>query len=213
MPRLPHERIIRPVPPRLRVGGWGQFRPAPLAHQLGDVVDLHAGVGGTHDPELPEDDPEGEDVGCLALVTVAHQLGRHPVHRAGLERLLALPPPPPGGGGGKRKEAFQPGTVHWMAPELMRDGYKSEATDIFALGIVLWELWVMRTPYAGMKVNDIAKLVREGGRPELPPSPDPEPGRNGAYDALMREAWHEDARRRPSAAEVEARLSVLLGGL
>ncbi len=94
----------------------------------------------------------------------------------------------------------------------MMHGIKTEATDVYALGIVLWELWATRTPYAGMKVNDIAKYVRQGGRPEirtddaaLRPSVD----ENTAYHSLMSEAWHEDYTKRPRAADVVVRLEAL----
>ena len=52
-------------------------------------------------------------------------------------------------------------------------GLKTEKTDVYAMGVVLWELWVMKTPYAGLKVNDIAARVRGGERPVLPDDADP----------------------------------------
>jgi hypothetical protein len=55
----------------------------------------------------------------------------------------------------------------------MRTGLKTEKTDVYAMGVVLWELWVMKTPYAGLKVNDIAARVRGGERPVLPDDADP----------------------------------------
>ena len=33
----------------------------------------------------------------------------------------------------------QAGTAHWMAPELMAEGRKGTWTDVYALGIILWE--------------------------------------------------------------------------
>jgi serine/threonine protein kinase len=108
---------------------------------------------------------------------------------------------------------LQPGTVHWMAPELMMHGIKTEATDVYALGIVLWELWATRTPYAGMKVNDIAKFVRQGGRPEIRADDAtllPSLEENTAYHSLVCEAWHEDYTKRPRAADVVARLGAII---
>ena len=55
----------------------------------------------------------------------------------------------------------------------VRAGLKTEKTDVYAMGVVLWELWVMKTPYAGLKVNDIAARVRGGERPVLPDDADP----------------------------------------
>ncbi len=94
----------------------------------------------------------------------------------------------------------------------MVHGIKTESTDVYALSIVLWELWAKRTPYAGMQVNDIAKLVRQGGRPELPPddgSLQPPVKENVAYHVLMCEAWDSEPSKRPSALDVVARLEAI----
>jgi len=111
------------------------------------------------------------------------------------------------------KETFQPGTVHWMAPELMTKGLKTEKTDIYAMGVVLWELWVMKTPYSGLKVNDIAIKVRGGARPVVPDDALPAIADNQMYMALMEQCWHENAPARPSALQVQERLSTYLATL
>ena len=103
---------------------------------------------------------------------------------------------------GRRRDAFQPGTVHWMAPELIKDGTKAESTDIYALGVVLWELWAMVTPYNGQKVEEIAKFVRGGGRPTLPEKVNPARGEDGGFEAVMTLCWDEDAKKRPTAVHV-----------
>lgn len=108
------------------------------------------------------------------------------------------------------KSTFQPGTVHWMAPELMTQGIKTEKTDVYAMGVVLWELWVMKTPYAGLKVNDIAIKVRGGARPVVPDDVEPTQADNGAFKALMEQCWHEDMTHRPSAAHVVEGLGAYL---
>jgi hypothetical protein len=114
---------------------------------------------------------------------------------------------------GVDKETFQPGTVHWMAPELMTKGIKTEKTDVYAIGVVLWELWIMKTPYAGLKVNEIATKVRTGTRPSLPETALPSPAENAVYHCLMEECWHEDKDVRPHATAVHQRLSEHLGVL
>ena len=112
------------------------------------------------------------------------------------------------------KETFQPGTVHWMAPELMMQGIKTEKTDVYAIGIVLWELWVMKTPYAGLKVNEIASKVKgQGARPTVPSEVLPSLLDNANYKDMMEECWHDKASVRPTAAEVQRRLGLLLGAL
>ncbi|KAJ1492104.1 kinase-like domain-containing protein [Baffinella frigidus] len=95
---------------------------------------------------------------------------------------------------------FQPGTVHWMAPELMIRGEKHRGVDLYALAVVLWEIWTQRTPYAGLKVKDIAdKAHTEGSTVEYDALM--RQCWNPEYDVLMRECWAEDTTKRPSAAE------------
>ena len=111
------------------------------------------------------------------------------------------------------KSTFQPGTVHWMAPELMTKGIKSEKTDVYAIGVVLWELWVMKTPYAGLKVNDIAIKVRGGARPVVPDNVEPTQIENELFKTLMEQCWHEDMTQRPSAALVQENLGAYVATL
>jgi hypothetical protein len=111
------------------------------------------------------------------------------------------------------KSTFQPGTVHWMAPELMTKGIKSEKTDVYAIGVVLWELWVMKTPYAGLKVNDIAIKVRGGARPVVPDIVEPTQIENELFKTLMEQCWHEDMTQRPSAARVQENLGAYIATL
>ena len=41
----------------------------------------------------------------------------------------------------------QEGTVAWMAPEVIRSGDFSRASDVWAFGVVLWELMTSQVPY------------------------------------------------------------------
>ena len=44
-------------------------------------------------------------------------------------------------------------TVAWTAPELLKGEPKTFASDIFALGITLWEVFCRSTPFKGMPVR------------------------------------------------------------
>jgi len=61
-------------------------------------------------------------------------------------------------------------TVAWSAPELLNGEPKSFATDVFALGVTLWETFMRATPYKGMP--DVVRRLR-GGPSCLGPSPPP----------------------------------------
>jgi serine/threonine protein kinase len=56
-----------------------------------------------------------------------------------------------------------------MAPELLLHGRASKASDVYAYGILLWELSTGRRPYSGTPVGMLAhKVVQQGWRPAWP---------------------------------------------
>jgi serine/threonine protein kinase len=68
-----------------------------------------------------------------------------------------------------RKDVVPPspvikGTVHFIAPEVFQSVKYSNKSDVYAMGIVLFELWSCRTPY-----KKRAKSAREIRRACVPP--------------------------------------------
>ncbi len=74
------------------------------------------------------------------------------------------------------KEETVPGTPQFLAPELLRGADPSVQTDVYAMGVLLYEMFTGRVPFDD---NDTARLVRrviaeappkaETLRPDLPP--------------------------------------------
>jgi serine/threonine protein kinase len=89
------------------------------------------------------------------------------------------------------------GTVAFMAPELIAaKRHYTEAIDIYALSITMWEIWTGKDPYEDISQFDIYAKVATGYRPALPA--DSPPGFNDALAA----AWQEDPNLRPSAGDL-----------
>jgi serine/threonine protein kinase/formylglycine-generating enzyme required for sulfatase activity len=68
------------------------------------------------------------------------------------------------------------GTPHYMAPELWHGEPASRASDIYAVGVVLYALLTGRTPYGGMSITELASAILEGDHPpilSLAPTCDP----------------------------------------
>mmetsp|Transcript_38872 Transcript_38872/g.115659 ORF Transcript_38872/g.115659 Transcript_38872/m.115659 type:complete len:959 (-) Transcript_38872:492-3368(-) len=109
---------------------------------------------------------------------------------------------------GKSKEALFQGTLTHMAPEIMTDGHVSPAADVYAFGIMLWEMYTSKHPFVGMPKNALAhKVCHENKRPVFPDDADP------AFVRLAEWCWSGDASARPAFVEVLATLQSLRRGL
>ncbi|XP_050343040.1 uncharacterized protein LOC126768779 [Nymphalis io] len=95
--------------------------------------------------------------------------------------------------------------VRWMAPEALLYNVHSHHTDVWAFGILLWEIVTLgSTPYAAMSGREVLAAVAEGYRLERPPHCKPQ-----LYRA-MHACWHADPSQRPSFATLKAQLAELL---
>jgi serine/threonine protein kinase len=62
------------------------------------------------------------------------------------------------------------GTLTHMAPELLLTGRASQASDMYAAGILLWELVTGLRPWEGVGPALLpARVVQQGARPLWPP--------------------------------------------
>lgn len=98
------------------------------------------------------------------------------------------------------------GTPEYLAPELIRGGLPTAASDIYAAGIVLYELLTGKTPFVGGTSDEI--LRRHTDDPVIPPSlRSPDYGISVAVDAVIARALAKNpAGRFESAASFAAAL-------
>ncbi|MGE0709567.1 MAG: protein kinase [Planctomycetota bacterium] len=93
------------------------------------------------------------------------------------------------------------GTPLYMAPELLEEGGPNPASDVFALGITLFQALAGAHPLAERAGNllAVATAYRAGG---LPPLRDQAPGTPADLVALVERCLDPDPAARPAAAEL-----------
>ncbi|HET7807664.1 MAG TPA: protein kinase [Gaiellaceae bacterium] len=93
------------------------------------------------------------------------------------------------------------GTAAYLAPEQAAGEAVTPATDVYALGAVLYELLTGRPPYEPTSLADLAE------RPEIPPVSELAPQvSRGVEDAVMRALARNPDYRQSSAAELAREL-------
>jgi predicted ATPase/predicted Ser/Thr protein kinase len=100
------------------------------------------------------------------------------------------------------------GTVAYMSPEQARGDVAESASDVFSLGIVLYQLVTGQHPFE--TDSPLAMLHAIATRRPLSPAR-LNPAVPAALAGLMEAMLHKDARLRPTAVEVESRLAALAG--
>ena len=91
------------------------------------------------------------------------------------------------------------GTVSYLAPELVVDGRADARADVYAVGVVLYELLTGRKPHEGESPIQVAyKHVHE----DIPPPSAVAPGIPAYVDALVARATARDRSHRPADARV-----------
>jgi Protein kinase domain/AAA ATPase domain len=96
------------------------------------------------------------------------------------------------------------GTIRYMSPEQVRAEAVSRASDIFSLGVVLYEFAAGRHPFAlDSQVESLSAILSQ-----TPPAASRlNPQVPATLDGLLRRMLEKDERLRPTAAEVERALT------
>ena len=133
---------------RVRIGDWGSARPRGTRMKVARAspsLRLPAGAGADRDESL----------------VLARTAGRIPRRSA---RAVAATPE-----GFARSMTHGVGTTCWLAPELIKDNTGTETIDVYAFGIVLWELATREEVYHNLSAAQIiSRVANEGLRPPLP---------------------------------------------
>jgi serine/threonine protein kinase len=100
------------------------------------------------------------------------------------------------------------GTIHYMSPEQALGKAIDGKTDVFSLGVVLYEMATGRRPFAGETITEtMTQIIRdEPTDPQLV-----NPGISPAMNEIIRRSLRKNAAERFTAAELETALDGQMG--
>ncbi|KAF4655164.1 Serine/threonine-protein kinase 17A [Perkinsus olseni] len=91
------------------------------------------------------------------------------------------------------------GTVRWVAPEMLQEGYNSGSVDVWAVGVLLYILVYGCYPYDGTVVHNVLHSIVYEEPAYVPVAPDWEP--SSATKKFVKKMISKNWRRRPSASQ------------
>ncbi|EDQ85184.1 uncharacterized protein MONBRDRAFT_29467 [Monosiga brevicollis MX1] len=100
------------------------------------------------------------------------------------------------------------GTLAWMAPELLRGGPCTFASDVYSFGMVMFEVFSREDPYEDMSFDSNTLVQNILGRKLRPVTPENMPPE---LAVLMNEAFAADPDMRPTFVELLRRIEPLEG--
>lgn len=87
--------------------------------------------------------------------------------------------------------------IRWLAIETLTTGSYSQKTDVWAYGVMCWEIYSgAQEPYTGMTAAEVNKKVREGHRLQLAPEVNPK------IQKMVTSCWMDNANDRPTMTEI-----------
>jgi serine/threonine protein kinase len=111
---------------------------------------------------------------------------------------------------GQTAHGFIIGTPRYMAPELLMGGIANAQTDIFAVGVVMYECLTGRLPYKGESPTELFAEILDVGTPRLAPQVPDLPRQ--LEELILRQLRFDADARSPSARELAQKFAELEHG-
>ncbi|GBB85216.1 hypothetical protein RclHR1_11780008 [Rhizophagus clarus] len=105
--------------------------------------------------------------------------------------------------------------VRWCAPEAFRNGKFNQKSEIYSIGMLLWELIFERLPYENRDVIEIFNFVKNGGRETVQFDHNSSGMINiqNGLEKIIRKAWSHDPYARMSISKLFIDLDILIKSL
>eukprot|EP00727_Mastigamoeba_balamuthi_P013490 m51a1_g8764 putative tyrosine-protein kinase src42a (745) ;mRNA; f:141837-144393 len=96
--------------------------------------------------------------------------------------------------------------MRWMAPESMEENQWSEKSDVWSMGVALWEMMTNGTrPWEGLTNTKVCEMVLKGSHLPKPPEC------SDTIYAIMEECWQMHPEQRPTFRQLFQELRALTG--
>eukprot|EP00929_Paragymnodinium_shiwhaense_P021104 TRINITY_DN13852_c0_g2_i1.p1 TRINITY_DN13852_c0_g2~~TRINITY_DN13852_c0_g2_i1.p1 ORF type:complete len:591 (+),score=73.69 TRINITY_DN13852_c0_g2_i1:95-1774(+) len=92
------------------------------------------------------------------------------------------------------KDKAKMGTPYYMSPEVCTRGYYSFASDMWAMGCVLYEICALKVPFDAANFAGLIRAITQYGTPSLPMV------YSGDLRRICHELMQQDPRKRPDAS-------------
>jgi serine/threonine protein kinase/heme exporter protein D len=97
--------------------------------------------------------------------------------------------------------------ARWMALESLRKAHFSHKSDVFAFGVLLWEILSMgQTPWGAFGISDFVAALQNGDRLQFPAAVKHDPTAQVIYGIALR-CWSNDPRKRPLFSSLDGELA------
>ncbi|CAI2183878.1 2300_t:CDS:2, partial [Funneliformis geosporum] len=95
------------------------------------------------------------------------------------------------------------GIIPYLAPEILHGQHYTRDSDIYSLGMIMWEVMTGRRPFWD-RVHDVELIIQicDGLRPPIDNMNAPE-----GYVQLIKECWNPNPNKRPTARVIHAIIS------
>ena len=96
------------------------------------------------------------------------------------------------------------GTPAWMAPEMIQRSEYGTKSDMYAVGIIMWEMLTGKIPFEGTPPMQLVFMIASGSRPDIDALS--VAGLSTRQEQLIKDLWSESPNERPDVVTFLSRL-------